>query len=40
MLRKSDDAVLIDFGLSKQYDENGEPESVLKLAEVRQDMPR
>ena len=27
MLRKNGDAVLIDFGLSKQYDENGEPES-------------
>lgn len=31
MLRKSDDAVLIDFGLSKQYDENGEPESSTKV---------
>ena len=27
MLRKDGEAVLIDFGLSKQYDENGEPES-------------
>lgn len=27
MLRKNGEAVLIDFGLSKQYDENGEPES-------------
>ena len=27
MLRLNKDAVLIDFGLSKQYDENGEPES-------------
>ena len=27
MLRKDGSAVLIDFGLSKQYDENGEPES-------------
>ena len=27
MLRSNGDAVLIDFGLSKQYDENGEPES-------------
>ncbi|MBU3854885.1 MAG: SEL1-like repeat protein [Candidatus Paraprevotella stercoravium] len=27
MLRKNGDAVLIDFGLSKQYDENGNPES-------------
>lgn len=31
MLRKSDDVVLIDFGLSKQYDENGEPESSTKV---------
>ena len=31
MLRNSDDAVLIDFGLSKQYDENGEPESSTKV---------
>ena len=27
MLRRSGEAVLIDFGLSKQYDENGNPES-------------
>ena len=27
MLRDDGEAVLIDFGLSKQYDENGEPES-------------
>ena len=27
MLRPNKDAVLIDFGLSKQYNENGEPES-------------
>ena len=27
MLRKNGDIVLIDFGLSKQYDKNGEPES-------------
>lgn len=27
MLRSSGEPVLIDFGLSKQYDENGEPES-------------
>ncbi len=27
MLRKNGDAVLIDFGLSKQYDENGNPET-------------
>lgn len=27
MLRSSGDCVLIDFGLSKQYDENGDPES-------------
>lgn len=27
MLRKDGEAVLIDFGLSKQYDEHGEPES-------------
>ena len=27
MLRKNGDVVLIDFGLSKQYDKNGEPES-------------
>ena len=27
MLRKNGDIVLIDFGLSKQYDERGEPES-------------
>ena len=31
MLRNSDDVVLIDFGLSKQYDENGEPESSTKV---------
>ena len=31
MLRNSDEAVLIDFGLSKQYDENGEPESSTKV---------
>jgi serine/threonine protein kinase len=31
MLRNCDDAVLIDFGLSKQYDENGEPESSTKV---------
>lgn len=31
MLRNSDDAVLIDFGLSKQYDENGDPESSTKV---------
>ena len=27
MLRKNKEAVLIDFGLSKQYDENGKPET-------------
>ena len=27
MLRKNGDAVLIDFGLSKQYDDNGNPET-------------
>lgn len=27
MLNKNNDAVIIDFGLSKQYDENNEPES-------------
>lgn len=27
MLRENGDAILIDFGLSKQYDENGNPES-------------
>ena len=27
MLRKNGDAVLIDFGLSKQYDESGNPET-------------
>lgn len=27
LMQGSDDVVLIDFGLSKQYDENGEPES-------------
>lgn len=27
MLRKNQEAVLIDFGLSKQYDENGKPET-------------
>ncbi len=27
MLRNNEDAVIIDFGLSKQYDENGNPES-------------
>ena len=31
MLRKNGDAVLIDFGLSKQYDENGEPESSITV---------
>lgn len=31
MLNGKDDAVLIDFGLSKQYDEQGEPESSTKV---------
>ena len=31
MLRDSGDVVLIDFGLSKQYNENGEPESSTKV---------
>lgn len=31
MLRDTGDAVLIDFGLSKQYDESGEPESSTKV---------
>lgn len=31
MLRETGEAVLIDFGLSKQFDENGEPESSTSL---------
>lgn len=31
MLKQNGDAVLIDFGLSKQYTENGEPETLTKV---------
>ena len=31
MMKESGDVVLIDFGLSKQYDSNGEPESSTKV---------
>lgn len=31
MLKQNGDAVLIDFGLSKQYDENGDPETLTKV---------
>lgn len=38
MLRKNKEAVLIDFGLSKQYDENGNRKQALLWEVVHPDM--